>query len=301
VKDVLFGSASWEITHRCGYRCPYCPFVRSGGADRAEREEEAQAPSRRDWEAFWKMAHRRYGPFLIELSGGEPSGHPGFFPMLAELSRLHRFKVLTNLSWEPAGADGVLDPECVDFLASFHPGSVELGAFIAKLARLRGMGFRIVATVVAYPPHLPDLPEYQRVLQAAGVEHRFEFFQGLHEGRSYPEAYETDDKQWLRRSRGQHSAAFGFSTGAMSPKGRLCAAGTRYFRAYPDGTVFRCIPVRDSGRSHPIGSVQGLDLRLAGAAGPCPADRCLCPTEYRNMEDFRPAQRLGPSGSRIDS
>jgi hypothetical protein len=278
------GDCSWELLHACNYRCPYCFFIPSWerAPEATNRAHHACSPG--DWLAFWRRLRERRGEFGIELSGGEPFLYPDFTRLLAGVAALHRPRVITNLSWDPALARG-LDPARVRFLASFHPHFAEAAEFERKLAALADADFRVSVVLVAYPPLFDRLPGLKARFESLGHETLVSPFQGSHEGRAYPEGYGAAQRAWLRDAR---PAGFGeelFAVGVKdaSPRGRPCGAGSRYFRAYPDGSVWRCVSLKDAAGARPIGHIRDARLPLEAGPSPCPADACLCPAEYRRL------------------
>jgi hypothetical protein len=271
--------ASWELLHACNYRCPYCPFIPSWRDDAETTNHRHEAVSSRDWIAFWERMARVRGPFEIDVSGGEPTTYPGFWALADRVSQRHKLRVLTNLSFDPINGL-LLDSKRVSFLASFHPDFCDLDTFGEKCGLLRSRGFEVLATVVAHPSVFDQLPDYERAL--AGRARRFipAPFQGEHGGKRYPDAYSHEQKAALRRWRADRDALFDLGLAEDSPQGRLCGAGATYFRAYPDGDLWRCVSVKDSPGSGRLGRITDADLPLAHAPAPCPAARCLCRAEY---------------------
>lgn len=283
------GDCSWELLHACNYRCPYCFFIPSW-----ERAPEAtnrlhHACTAEDWASFWERLRAQRGEFRIEVSGGEPFLYPDFPRLLERVSRWHRPRVITNLSWDPAAASR-LDPARVRFLASFHPHFARAEEFESRLAALRGAGFRASVVLVAYPPLFDRLPALKERFTALGHETLVSPFQGEHEGRSFPEGYDAPQRRWLKDVRPEGFGEDLFSVGVReaSPRGRACGAGATYFRAYPDGAVWRCVSLKDAPGARPIGHIRDARLPLADGPAPCPADACLCPAEYRRLEPAAP-------------
>lgn len=274
----LAGECSWELLHACNYRCPYCFFLPSWERAPEATNRKHHAVSAASWLAFWRRLRERRGEFLVEVSGGEPFVYEGAPALLAEVSRLHRLRVITNLSWEPALAAG-LDPARVSFVASFHPDCAEPAGFEARLDALSAAGFEAAVMLVAYPPRLPELAALAGRFRSKGFETVLSPFQGAHEGRLYPRDYGPEARALLR---GEGRAPLGL--GEESPAGRLCGAGSRYFRAYPDGSLWRCVSVKDLAGARPLGHVDDPGLPLAQGPAPCPAAACLCPAEYRQLE-----------------
>jgi MoaA/NifB/PqqE/SkfB family radical SAM enzyme len=275
--------ASWELLHACNYRCPYCPFIPSWENDAQRTNNRHKALTAADWIAFWDRVHRRHGEAAIEVSGGEPTTYPGFWALADRVAQHHKLTILTNLSFDPINGL-LLDPKRVSFLASYHPDFADLEPFRAKCADLRSRGFEVRVTVVAHPDVFDRLEALERAF--VGRADRFipAPLQGEHAGKRFPEGYSEAQKARLRRWRGERDALFELGLAEDSPRGRLCGAGTSYFRAYPDGEIWRCVSLKDSEGARPLGSIRDAELRLSEAAQPCPAARCLCRAEYVELD-----------------
>jgi MoaA/NifB/PqqE/SkfB family radical SAM enzyme len=242
-----------------------------------------RACSARDWLRFWKRIFDLYGSFEIDVVGGEPFLYPGFVPLIRRVSAWHRLTLTSNLSWDVRKAAG-LDPARVALHPSFHPDFVGIGRFIGKVLALRRRGFKSHAIVVAYPPLFRRLPGFRRRLERAGIPCWVAPYQGVYAGRQYPAAFTREQKDWLHGTHpGEPKRAFEFGVQEASPRGRLCGSGMRYFRAYPDGWVYRCISAKDSPRAKPLGHIKDAGFALASEALPCKAERCCSPLEYRNL------------------
>jgi MoaA/NifB/PqqE/SkfB family radical SAM enzyme len=171
------------------------------------------------------------------------------------------------------------------FYPTFHPHFVGIGEFLDKAVFLKQAGYRVVARMVAYPPLFAELPGYQRRFEEAGIVVRFNAFFGEYNGRLYPEAYSPEERDWLRRQTMIAEKPYQINLAQESPRGRLCETGSRYFRVYPNGDVYRCAPVVAANAV--LGNIKDPGFELKAGATPCPADRCFCLTEYMYLKDLR--------------
>lgn len=137
----------------------------------------------------------------------------------------------------------------------------------------------MAATFVAHPDSFAMIEELDAAFARAGLLFLPAPFQGEHAGRSYPAAYDAEQRAALRRRRGGRDPLFSLGLAEEVPSGRLCGAGATYLRAYPDGALHRCVAVKDV-----LGSILDPAFDLADAPAPCPAALCLCPAEYRELE-----------------
>jgi MoaA/NifB/PqqE/SkfB family radical SAM enzyme len=272
-------SCVWELLHVCNYRCPYCLYPWEV-KEIAEAHRDCTAEQ---WISFWRKLFEKHGSFEITLTGGEPSVHAGFFDFVEKVGEWHRLRVNTNLSWDVEEALRRWRPGRLVFSASFHPQFAKAEDYLAKASRLRRAGFDISTLIVAYPPAFDELSAYADRFKNAGLTVAFNPFNGAYNGKIYPAAYGEAEKAWLTARTKQDKEVFQYKLG-RSPKGRMCDAGSKYFRAYPNGDVFRCAPVIEMGH-RPLGNIKDPDFRLADDAAPCPAEKCSCVGEYLYLRD----------------
>ena len=277
ISDEVY-SCGWDIIHACNYRCPYCFFLPSWETHGPETNQRHLECAPADWLRFWERSFQKYGRFYIEIAGGEPFCYPEFILLIQRISAWHRIRIVTNLSTPVEEILRLWDPRAVALSASFHPHHAERGEFIAKLKRLKERGFGAMASVVAYPPVFETLPEIKRTFEAEGISCFLNPFQGVYEGRPYPQAYSPEQSSYLRAEAA--AEALEYRMRAESPRGRLCAAGRTYFRVWPNGLIYRCCPATEIGEK-PMGHIKDPDFQLLAEPAPCPADRCFAPNEIK--------------------
>jgi MoaA/NifB/PqqE/SkfB family radical SAM enzyme len=256
---------SWDIHFGCSYACPYC-FLRERTAP-----EPPPIPAG-DWLAAWERFHKRWGPALIDISGGEPFEYPGFPGLLAAVSGLHEVRVITNFSWDPSILPPGVNPARASFVLSMHPRHLDNpGAFLDKALVLKNRGFRVRATAVAYPPFLRTALEYGALCARAGLKFTLTPFFGDFEGRQYPAAYTVEEKETLRGLIPGQLAPWQLLE--VNPAGRPCRAGADYARVSPDGTARPCL------HSPPLGNFLSDDFNFRNEPAPCPSAYCHCMLE----------------------
>lgn len=268
-------SCGWDLTHSCNYRCTYCFFIPSWTHDAERTNTRHEVCSPQDWIAFWERLKARYGEFYVEVAGGEPFSHPRAAELLSAVSGLHRLRVVTNLS-APVTVLERFDPGRLSYSASYHPQLADEAVFLAKLERLKDAGFEVMASVVAHPSVFAQLQGLCERFSRRGVELYINPFQGSFAGRGYPDAYTSAERDWLCRHTDELARHYRLRD--ESPFGRACAAGRRYFRLWPDGTIHRCCPVTEMGLA-PLGRITDSDFRLDEEDAPCPARVCFAPNE----------------------
>lgn len=274
-------SCGWDLVHACDYRCPYCFFIPSWTTHPEETNGRHLSCSKDEWLDFWERCFDQLGSFRIEIAGGEPFQHPDVFALVRGISRRHTIHIVTNLSVEIGRVLAELDAARISFSVSFHPSHSRLEELLPKLRALRGAGFAVTASVVAYPPHFHGLEGWLAAISGAGVRCFLNPFQGMFAGREYPRSYTAEESSFLRRNSFPDAIEIRMRT--ERPFGRLCAAGSRYFRIWPDGTIHRCCAATELGLK-PLGRVQDRLIPVMGEAKPCPAQRCFAPNELALLE-----------------
>jgi hypothetical protein len=172
------------------------------------------------------------------------------------------------------------DPRRAALSASFHPHFSKEEEFLGKLGALRAAGFEVMASVVAYPEYFDRLPSLMKRFEAAGHPLYLNPFQGDYQGRTYPQGYEAAQSAFLHANAA--ASELEYRMREASPLGRSCAAGQKYFRAWPDGSLHRCCPARELGEA-PLGHIRDENFALADAPAPCPAQKCFAPNEIVHL------------------
>ena len=137
----IFNYIGILITLRCNFKCSYCLNWRMNGKDEKDVE-------------YWLKAIDRIETNLpITLSGGEPSIHKAFFPILTNLNK--KFDLLTNLSFD---IDYFIENVSVykfendkgyaPIRVSYHPGFSEKINVIERVRKLMDNGYRVGVYVV---------------------------------------------------------------------------------------------------------------------------------------------------------
>lgn len=278
---------NWIIDDICNYRCPYC-FYDGHWESSAEEFKRMKRPDYSRLTALWKEIHDKYGASVFTFAGGEPTIYPRFFDLLLELSRWHYWTVCTNLSgpierWENLLRQIDTSKACVG--VSFHPYETSLDAFVQKTARLKRAIRNVTVAIVAYPPVVRSLPEYQQRFCDVGLPWvEVMPYQGLYNGRQYPDAYTAEERALVF---GVNKTAYveklEYAIQNRSPKGRLCDSGAVYCQINAAGDVFRC----SHAKNVKLGNLF-TSFELNAGPSPCPAEACDCEMVW--LRDEEPAR-----------
>ena len=258
----LEGVVSWNMNTVCNYRCSYC----------TQRFLDNRKQWARDLPAFLKAFRALVGDWEIKLSGGEPFQHPDFLGAVQALVAAgRRVSVVTNLSASREARGAYLAataPRPGLLSASFHPEYAEVDPFADNLAwcRDRHAG-GVVATVVATPALLPQIPAWVERFAARGLRLKVQ-----------PEKHDRDVIPYTPQER-ESLLALGGHNGVQlvepSFLGQPCWAGARYFIVDHRGEAWRCYPARRQ-RTERLGNLLDGTLRLDRVAKPCAYEYCSC-------------------------
>jgi sulfatase maturation enzyme AslB (radical SAM superfamily) len=143
------------ITLKCNFKCSYCLNWRMKLQERSVD--------------YWLAAIDRLQTDLpITLSGGEPSIHKAFFPLLMNIDK--KFDLLTNLSFD---VDYFINNVSIDrfqndkdyapIRVSFHPGFSEKINVLERVRKLMDAGFRVGLYVVETDENKPVVEGLRKI------------------------------------------------------------------------------------------------------------------------------------------
>jgi len=261
---------TWEAPATCDMKppCPYCnnQFGRQG-------KPGLSAP--RGWwiNAFGTLA-RRHGPLYLSACYGEPLSDPECIEVLAWVARENRVDISSNILAPVSALAALPRNGNVAIATSYHPaawgpppappvnggeGDARIAAFMAKRVEIERAGIRCgIASIVAWPPHLPLIEEFRTRCEAAGVQAEVLPFWGTHEGREYPPAAER----------------------VKAAPGGMCRTGRDYAFVGWNGVARRCYMPE----ARALGNVLRGEVRLLDEPTPCEASVCPCPDMWRYRE-----------------
>lgn len=261
-------------------RCPYCTFQ-----EQHVGKPALPATGEAFLEAFLRIREQLGGPLQLSVCFGEPTDDEETLDVLADLALDNRVDVVTNLTaplevWARFPATGN-----VRLCTSWHPQLYGcIGDFLDRRDNVAKLGIQPCAVnIVAFPPYVPMLREWQEACMERGATVVVIDFLGQWRGRQYPGAYGQAEREIIREL-GREQFGEQVRWDDESPRGRLCRAGKDYGFILHDGTVRRCY-----GSGVSLGNVLSGDFRLLDEATPCEAERCGCTDlwQYIVGEDMR--------------
>jgi pyruvate-formate lyase-activating enzyme len=229
-------SFSWNIHFKCNYRCPYCWFHGQWQTfskyNHSFRLEEIVKS--------WKDIYEKYGTVHIDILGGEPFLYPGFLEIVKELSQTHSINISTNLSVNIERFVAEVNPLRVKILPSFHPLFADLDDFFKNLSLLRGHGFQLSVSYLAYPPQLKLLEFYKEKFKSMSFSLGVKSFWGQYNGKEYPRDYTDEERKMIAIDIGSRAGEQFQIKPRKIKKGSLCRAGQIYAVIQADGKVQKC-------------------------------------------------------------
>lgn len=223
--DVLL---HWNVSDACNLNCSYCFDTHKSG-----RTAVIDIPG------LLKTLDGTGKTFFVKFVGsGEPFAVPNFTEICAEITKKHYLGVNTNLICD--GIDEFIDridaKKVNDIHASLHIKELErrnlTQAYINNFLKCREKGFNIEAYAVAHPPLMAEVKKHKKFFKEYGIDIKFSFFLGMHNGKKYPDSYSTEELS-------DPDMAFQ-RIEIHYPRRKTCNAGYNFFRVKPNGDITPC-------------------------------------------------------------
>jgi MoaA/NifB/PqqE/SkfB family radical SAM enzyme len=196
------------------------------------------------------------------------------------MQKRHTVDLTTNLSFDVDYFLKMIDPENIKISASFHPQFVSFDEFLKKIVILKDRAYHLSVCFVTYPPFLEKMDEFKKAIEGRGIMFNISPFDGVFNGKKYPQAYTDAERDILRRitdeaflSDSTNQKRYEWKVEKIrNMKGRLCRMGQMYAKILPNGEVTRCC-VPTSGK---LGNILDENFRLLDAPKPCQVES-VCP------------------------
>jgi MoaA/NifB/PqqE/SkfB family radical SAM enzyme len=232
------------------------------------------------WLEVWDRIHGLYGEARLDVIGGEPMRYPRAVELFAALSERHRVSITTNLSSSRDDLQALTDragPDRLHLAASYHP------EFVGKIRFLLEKGFEPHVTLVAWPPFFDRILEWRTLFRGMGVPFSTLVFQGTHDGKQYPAAYDADQLALLEETIPE-PAEVEYRLRQRRTLGKPCGAGHVYANVKGSGDVYRC--GQDAFGHRPLGNIFDPAFRLHTEPQNCPYEHCSCGEFYFLWENY---------------
>jgi len=181
---------------KCNYRCPYCYYIG------LHHPNDKFFGTIEQWHRGIKESFGNQH-LIIYLAFGEPTIGDAFYDIVKMVGSEPNWELrmtsnvsqpMEKLVKSKAAREGRLHIN-----ASFHPLSVTIDEFLAKILFLRTHGIEVSIVYVMYPPFLKRLESDMAVF----IEHNFVVhirrFQGTYKGKEYPYGYTDEEIRFIAK------------------------------------------------------------------------------------------------------
>lgn len=183
----------WYVTEECFLQCDYC----ATGARMFNKKMVREI----DIPRLLATLEASNLKFRISFTGGgEPMVVPNIIEACIAITGDHYLSLNTNLvarDMRPF-AEKIDPAKVVEIVASLHLHELErtknIDRYIDNFLMCKNAGHPIWATAVATPAIFADLDRFQQIFRDAGIVIGFAPFNGIFEGRSYPNSYTKADR-----------------------------------------------------------------------------------------------------------
>lgn len=215
----------------------------------------------------------------IRLLGGEPFLYRDFIELCIGLTKYHYIDVESNLSTDLVKkfADIINPGRMEDFRAAFHIEELEekklISRYIDNFLYCREKGFPLNAIVVVYPPMIPKILKYRKILLKEGIHLKSQPFVGYYKGKEYPSSFTEREVKDLNMDMDKISLM-------RNTKNQLCSAGNGFFVISLTGDISPCYQIDKN-----LGNInRGFDLLIKLIK--CPYEKCFCDPRIMNKKLF---------------
>lgn len=266
MRKIIF-VPTWRCQKACGY-CDYLTTKEGAGYLLAAFGVKWRIIRELTW-SEWAEHLERFSPFILDITGGEPTMYEGLPLLLRNLPKESCWAMTSNTILKKK-IEEIDFSNCVGWTASYHFDHEKL--FLECLSLIRDKGINPTVTVVFTPENANEA-----LLKLSGfVKKGFKVnvHPLLKQGFSWANHRDTFKKmQEARKFRGVNF--INEISNSWDPERHpLCRAGGEYFMLMPDGQVLRCYSSILEGKS--LSNVK--DYEPTQGKNPCDID-CMFPCD----------------------
>jgi MoaA/NifB/PqqE/SkfB family radical SAM enzyme len=293
--------ASWYITDRCNFDCPYCFVYHPAGMKGllksiSDRVKRPSTPKHDIYEELDDVLERFLATgmtFTFGFTGGEPCVVPRFLDICRRIAAHEQFMISLDTNLTMRNIEEFIEaapPEKVEYIsAALHLeerrriyGSID--PFLDNVRTLMDRGYTIVVNHVMHPAMFEGLDEVYGHCKERGVRLKLKPFKGVHDGRTYPRSYTGEQRRLID----ELSPTEQYDLRSRHFTGLQCKAGRNLIRIWPSGDITRCV-----GDYSLLGNIYtGFDLY--DSARPCVIETCPCFDPERLIDDFETRVTFSP-------
>jgi MoaA/NifB/PqqE/SkfB family radical SAM enzyme len=259
----------------CNYACPYCPFSKRRETD----EEHAADAFALDRFLEWVSTQSEQRLSIFFTPWGEAlirRRYQRALVRLTNLPHLQKAAIQTNLSCRLDWVEEC-DKSKLGLWATFHPGEVKRGRFLARCLELDRRGVRFSVGVVGLKEHAEEIAALRRELP-------HHVYLWINAYKRVPDYYTADEIDRLEGI----DPLFSLNNRRHESLGRACRTGESVISVDGDGTMRRCHFVRE-----PIGNLYTPEWEEALRPRTCTNATCGCHIGYVHMPELKLDQVFG--------
>jgi len=226
-------------TWRCNLQCGYCDYSVDEHKDSYMLHAFGMLiPIEKEltWQE-WSQALKKFDPFILEMTGGEPTLYKGLPELLGSLPIDSKWAITSNTLLTD-NINKLPTYNCQDWTASYHFHSDDI--FLKNIDTIKNHGVPLRITIVLTPDNIDTVK--QKVKEFTFEGHGVNIHPILKQGFSWADHNEI----WQEASSMAEKNAYinfidDISSEWKPEKHDICQAGMEdYFVLMPDGTVLRC-------------------------------------------------------------
>lgn len=216
-------------TWRCQLSCPYCDYRIKGGYLHCFGRK-IKLGMERHW-MDWIKDLERFDPFLLEMTGGEPTMYNGLENLLASLPKKSEWAMTSNTL---NSVDKLPGNNCISWTASYHYHSDKL--FLDNCKRLKDKGIPVKITMVITPENFKTVKKKIKFFRKKFLIHIHPVLKKGFDWREYPNIWKDMHKLESKKVK----VIKDIDSHWKEKRYKECNAGGYYFMVFPNGRVFRC-------------------------------------------------------------
>ncbi|NJD05705.1 MAG: hypothetical protein FIA97_04310 [Methylococcaceae bacterium] len=225
-KNIQFDAeCAIELSTACNYRCVYCSGPRIKKAVRRGRNEA-------DINCVIQFFNESGKTWLIGMSGGEPTIHPGFEHLITTLKDQHFFYFFSNLTFDVTKFSSLVPAERVSYIkTSLHP-EANPDIFLEKFNRLFDANYNPILVMVSLPDRLQNFEKIIAICQSKGWPYTLSVLEGPYNNKNYPNDFSDAEFEFIEKHThepGSLIRLYSRTPGGMNTFGLTCRAGHKSF------------------------------------------------------------------------
>jgi organic radical activating enzyme len=262
--EVSAPHIDFSLTQSCNYSCTYC-------------HASSETPKEKfSLTHLLEMLDHSDKKWTVTLSGGEPTIHPDFINICGQLTKNHFIRVNTNWTRSDVAHKFIRDIDPKNVLIMDISLHIEerlkkdgVSSLIEGVLKLNQAGFKTQVNYVLHPELLDRIDSDLAHFSSHGVKLIPKRFKGIHDGKTYPEAYEHSVRHYM-----EDYNKVSLNLTDYNFQGIPCKAGMDLFKIRSNGDVYRC--PGDQTAAGFLGNINLGTFKPLTSPLPCQVGKCPC-------------------------